>query len=323
MDTTRQDFMVGLLIVSAIAVVVGALLATSGFGERRYDLYMRSANAEGLTIDSRVVFEGLEVGRVVSVSPRVDSVSHHVTFIAHLKVIERFSGGANLRLPVGTRAQLEQASQLSPSVLIRLELPDTVQRGGLNATLASGDTINAFRKPPLLAAVADVATHMSTEVSNLLQTAQQTLRTLNGTLNETNTTIVELRPDLRRTLASVAATMDRVNAVASRINPAIGDSVSRAIALSTSSMSRLDSLLATANELTGANRKTIQAMMDNLEHLTEQINHLAAEMSRRPYRFITGVTPLTFDSASHAPVPPKAKADTAKAATVVKDSTRP
>ena len=63
MDTARQDFTVGLVIVGAIAVVVGALLATSGWGERRYDLYLRTASAEGLTTDSRVYLQGLEVGR--------------------------------------------------------------------------------------------------------------------------------------------------------------------------------------------------------------------------------------------------------------------
>ena len=83
-DTTRQDFIVGLVIVGAIAVVVGALLATSGWGERRYDLYLRAASAEGLTADSKVLLQGLEVGRVMRVSTRVDSTTRTVSFVAKL-----------------------------------------------------------------------------------------------------------------------------------------------------------------------------------------------------------------------------------------------
>ena len=297
MDTTRQDFAVGLLIITAIAVVVGALLATSGWGERRYDLYLRAANAEGLTIDSRVMLEGLEVGRVVSVAPRVDSLTRRVSFVARLKVIERFSGGANLRLPVGTSAELEAVNQISPAVLVRLVLPDTLRRSGGRAMLAAGDTIDSERKPPILNEVADVAQRLSTEVTNVLHSAHQTLVALQGTLREANTTIVDLRPDVRRTLANVAATMDRINSLVGRLDPGLADTVSRAVMLSTRTLARLDSLVASANAMTTENRQDIRETMRNVDHLTLQLNHLAEEMSRRPYRFITGVKPITFDTA--------------------------
>ena len=318
METTRQDFVVGLLIISAIAVVVGALLATSGWGERRYDLYLRAASAEGLTIDSRVVLQGLEVGRVVSVSPRVDSTTRRISFLARLKVIERFSGGANLRLPVGTRAQLEQVNQLSPNVLVRLVLPDTVGRAGAGLMLSAGDTINSDRKQPVMDQVADVANRLSTEVTDVLHAAHQTLLGVQSTLRETNATIVDLRPDVRRTLANVATTMDKVNSLVSRLDPGLADTVSRAVVLSTRTLARLDSLIASANAMTAENRQDIRGTVQNIDRLTLQLNHLAEEMSRRPYRFLTGVKPLTFDSS-----PPPVHADTVRAAAVTKDSTRP
>jgi len=46
---TRQDFYVGLLLVVTIALVIGALIATSGWGERRYDLYVRVTSADGIS----------------------------------------------------------------------------------------------------------------------------------------------------------------------------------------------------------------------------------------------------------------------------------
>jgi ABC-type transporter Mla subunit MlaD len=83
---TRQDFYVGLLIVVAIALVVGALIATSGWGERRYDLFLRVASADGLSKDTKVSVQGLDVGRIRSVSPRVDSVTRRISFVAQMSV---------------------------------------------------------------------------------------------------------------------------------------------------------------------------------------------------------------------------------------------
>jgi len=77
---TRQDFYVGLLIVVTIALVIGALIATSGWGERRYDLYVRVASADGISQGSAVVIEGLDVGQVTSISPRVDSATRRISF---------------------------------------------------------------------------------------------------------------------------------------------------------------------------------------------------------------------------------------------------
>ena len=122
---TRQDFYVGLLIVVAIALVVGALIATSGWGERRYDVYLRVANAEGISPDTKALVQGLEVGRVRSISPRVDSVSGTISFVARLSVAEKFADGSSLRLPRGTRAEVDASTPLAPAH-INLLLPDTV-----------------------------------------------------------------------------------------------------------------------------------------------------------------------------------------------------
>jgi ABC-type transporter Mla subunit MlaD len=91
---TRQDFIVGLVIVVRRRHLLGTFIATSGWLEQRYDLYLRVASAEGLTADSRVFLQGLEVGRVRSVSPRVDSTSRQVAFLARMSIRERFPDGS-------------------------------------------------------------------------------------------------------------------------------------------------------------------------------------------------------------------------------------
>lgn len=297
-DTTRQDFMVGLVIVGAIAVVVGALLATSGWGERRYDLYLRAASAEGLTADSKVLLQGLEVGRVMRVSPRVDSTARTVSFVAKLSMIERFSGGADLRLPAGTRGRLEPASQISSTVLIRIVLPDS---GGRTARLlAEGDTIDSDRKVPVMDQVAEVAQQLSKEVQEVLHRTHQSLERVDAILAQANGVLKDIRPSVETTLADVSTTMGHVNKLVERLDPGLADSVSRAIALSTRVLLRVDSLAAQAGQMTTENREDVRIAVANLTQLTRQLNHLAEQVSRRPYRLLTGVKPLPSDSAPQA-----------------------
>jgi ABC-type transporter Mla subunit MlaD len=293
-DTTRQDFVVGLFIVGAIAVVIGALLATSGWGERRYDLYVRTATADGLTADSKVLLQGLEVGRVNSVSPRVDSMTRTITFVAKLSLIGRFRGGATLQLPTGTRGQLEPASQISQTVLIRLVLPDSSARTGRLLTV--GDTIDSERKPSIVDQVAEVAQHMSKEVESVLHQTNETLRRVDGILVNANGVLKDVRPNIEATLADVSSTMNRVSKLVQRLDPGLADSVSTALALSNRVLLRIDSLAAQASQMTAENRSDVRTAVANLTQLTRQLNHMAEEISRRPYRALTGVKPLPKDS---------------------------
>jgi ABC-type transporter Mla subunit MlaD len=293
-DTTRQDFVVGLFIVGAIGVVIGALLATSGWGERRYDLYLRTATADGLTADSKVLLQGLEVGRVNSVSPRVDSMTRTITFVAKLSLIGRFRGGATLQLPTGTRGQLEPASQISQTVLIRLVLPDSSARTGRLLTV--GDTIDSERKPSIVDQVAEVAQHMSKEVESVLHQTNETLRRVDGILVNANGVLKDVRPNIEATLADVSSTMNRVSKLVQRLDPGLADSVSTALALSNRVLLRIDSLAAQASQMTAENRSDVRTAVANLTQLTRQLNHMAEEISRRPYRALTGVKPLPKDS---------------------------
>ena len=294
MDTTRQDFVVGLFIVGAIGVVIGALLATSGWGERRYDLYLRTATADGLTADSKVLLQGLEVGRVNSVSPRVDSMTRTITFVAKLSLIGRFRGGATLQLPTGTRGQLEPASQISQTVLIRLVLPDSSARTGRLLTV--GDTIDSERKPSIVDQVAEVAQHMSKEVESVLHQTNETLRRVDGILVNANGVLKDVRPNIEATLADVSSTMNRVSKLVQRLDPGLADSVSTALALSNRVLLRIDSLAAQASQMTAENRSDVRTAVANLTQLTRQLNHMAEEISRRPYRALTGVKSLPKDS---------------------------
>lgn len=296
---TRQDFYVGLLIVATIALVVGALIATSGWGERRYDLYLRVASADGISLGTRVIVQGLDVGRVTSISPRVDSITRRISFVARLSVKERFEDGASLQLPVGTRAELVQASQISPAVDIRLILPDTM--GRLRASIEAGDTLDSRRRGSALEAFAEVADELSQRVQEMVRTATQTLVRVQSTLHD-------VTPELERTLAGVAATMGRVDSVVDGFaRRGVSDSIAVAVASTNRLLLRLDSLAGEARSLTTENRGDLRETVTNLTDVSRRLNHFVDQMSRRPYRMLTGVKPPPRDSG------PPAASDTLRA----------
>ena len=281
---TRQDFYVGLLLVVTIALVIGALIATSGWGEQRYDLYVRVTSADGISRGTAVVIEGLDVGQVTSILPRVDSTTRRISFVAKLSVKERFEDGSRLQLPFGTRAELVQASQISAAVAIRLILPDTLHPH--HTYLHAGDTLDSRRRGSALDAVAEVADQLSQRVQELVRTATQTLVRVQSTLRD-------VTPDVERTLSGVAATMGRLDSVVNRFaRRGLADSVSVAVANTNRLLLRLDSLAREAHSLTAENRSDLRATVTNLTEASRQLNNFVDQMSRRPFRALTGVQPL-------------------------------
>ena len=311
---TRQDFLVGLLIVTAIGIVVGALIATSGWLERRYDLFMRVATAEGLTVDTKVVVQGLEVGRVMRIVPRVDPASRTISFVARLSLAERFADGSSLQLPVGTRAEIVQVSTISSASAVRLLLPPTP-----HAFLAAGDTIEAERKGSAIDQVTEVAGQLSKEVTEVLHRTRRTLERVEETVAEAAHTLHDVTPDVKTTLAGMARTMGRADSVLQRVSgTGLADSLSATLANSNRLMLRLDSLAGRAQTVTAENQADLRTSVANLAQVSRQLNHFVDQMSRRPYRALTGVKPLPLPPArdtAHAvdpPPPPPAPATAGK-----------
>jgi ABC-type transporter Mla subunit MlaD len=299
---TRQDFYVGLLIVGAIALVVGALIATSGWGERRYDLFLRVVSADGLSQDTKVSVQGLAVGRVRSVSPRVDSVTRRISFIAQMSVKERFADGSILRLPSGTRAEIVQPSQISPAMEVQLILPDSLGGGRARAYLEAGDTIDSRRKGGALEAFAQVASDISNDLKDALRQTTRTLVRVQSTVTQTERTLRDVTPNVERTLGSVATTMGRVDSLIERLHRGgFADSVAATVAGTNRLLVRLDSLARDASALTSENRADLRATVMNLTEASRQLNHFVDQMTRRPYRALTGVKPLPRDSAGAKP----------------------
>ena len=81
------------MLVSA-GVVLGLFLLTSNPLERRQDFFMRATTADGLERDTRVFLQGLQVGRVTQIVPRVDA--GELFFVAHLSLLMQYPDGTPL-----------------------------------------------------------------------------------------------------------------------------------------------------------------------------------------------------------------------------------
>ena len=300
METNRQDFVVGLLLVVTVGLVIGALLATSGWGQRRYALYVRVANAEGISADTRVMVEGLEIGRVSSIVPRVDPASSRVSFIARLSLAQEFENGAKLLLPLGTRASIAPVSQISSASEIVLILPDSTH-GAAQRMLGAGDTISSDRPSSALDSLKVVVTNLSSDVHQVLLEARAALVGVQRTLAQANGTLHDLTPGLSAAVTSVSVSMARIDSITRHIPPGIADSLTTTLASSNRLLLHLDSLAQDARTLASENRGDLRSTAANLAELSRQLNHFADAVSRRPYRFLTGVRPLPPDSAKGDP----------------------
>jgi len=301
-ETNRQDFIVGLLIVIAVGLVIGALLATSGWGQRRYAVFMRVANAEGISADTRVMVEGLEIGRVASIVPRVDATSRRVSFIARLSLAQEFENGAKLLLPLGTKASIAPVSQISSASEIVLILPDSTH--GAPRMLGAGDTINSDRPASALDSLKVVVTNLSSDVHDVLLRAKDALVGVQRTLASANGAIQGMTPNLNAAVTSVSSSMARIDSITRRIPPGLADSITATLASSNRLLVHLDSVVQSAQAMATENRGDLHQTATNLAELSRQLNHFADAVSRRPYRFLTGVTPLPPDTGKADPPPP-------------------
>jgi hypothetical protein len=66
---------------------------------------------------------------------------------------------------------------------------------------------------------------------------------------------------------------------------------------------RLDSLTVDAETMVAENRAAVNEAMANVTVASRQLNHFLEEASRRPYRLLTGVTPLPRDTAADTTKP--------------------
>jgi ABC-type transporter Mla subunit MlaD len=289
-DTQRTDFFVGLFILVAVGVVAGMGIVTSGLGEKRIDVYLRSASAQALSQDTRVVLGGLTIGRVREISPVVDSVTGAISFVARLSLQERFPNGTQLVLPAGTRAVISQPNPIAPAQ-IDLTLPEQPAPG---RHLEAGDTLASERPRSMMDALPEIAEDLRRELRTTLDATRTLIARSTQAVEQTHRLLATNGPLLSDVLGKLATTLERTDTLFAAVTPRVAplaDSVALVLADARRALGRADSLLMVAGGIASENRATVRELSDRLLRAAVVLEHFSDQVSRRPLRLFTGVRP--------------------------------
>jgi ABC-type transporter Mla subunit MlaD len=290
------DALIGTIVIGAVLVLVIAFVLTKGWNKRQFDLYMRTESARDLTSDTQVLLQSLPVGEVKAVAPQVDTATGRLRFIVHLRIDERYQDGTELRLPLGTQAEIVTANVLG-GVSIELRMPDRPI-----GALAAGDTIGSTVRSSGLDAIAQIADSLRQQIALVLTDTRTLIENL-------STTVVLAEQELRQTAPQVRATMSEVQASLAQLRPTlaradtlmgtattrmdgVSDSIAATLAQTKSMIAHLDSLAMTATAIAGENRSVVRTTAENLFVISAKLEHFLDQVSRRPLRMLYGVRPM-------------------------------
>jgi ABC-type transporter Mla subunit MlaD len=289
-NTQRTDFWVGLFILVGIGVVVGMAVVTSGLGERRTTFYLRTLSAEALTPDTRVVLRGLDVGRLRDMSPVVESATGALEFVGRLAVRERFPNGTELRLPRGTRAEIVQPTPIAPAV-VELVLPDAFDG---QTYLEPEDTIPATRPEGVLDALSEMAAELRGEIEATLRDARVLMQRTTAAVSDARGVMARNEPLVSDALTRLADNLERTDRLLADLEPRVGpmnDSVLATLGDTRQTLQTADSVLRLAGDIALENRAYARQIAERLLRTAVVLEHFSDQISRRPARLLTGVTP--------------------------------
>ena len=308
---SRTDLWVGLFVVAVVGIVVAALVATSGWGIRHFDLYIRTDNTQDVTIDTRLYLQGLEVGRVASISPRPTNKRGVLEFIIHAQMLAEFASGDSLLLPGNVEAEVQP--QLLGGALLVLDIyadEDTPRagcaQGSRRAVLQPGDTICMHRRPGVAEAFGGLALDLKADIANAIVATTRTVESygrlatsLEGSTGQVRDLVQSIRPGAEQTMNELAANLQRMRRLLDTADVRSGTALAElnlTMQQTRATMEQARVLLASTDSLTRLitamgveNRPELRAMLEDARFMTRQLLYVTEQLSRRPMRAMSGV----------------------------------
>ena len=295
-----SDALIGVFVVGALLVLLTAIYFTQGWNRRTWPVYITAASAEGLNSDTKVYLQGLEIGRVNSVSPRIGGTGP-LTFLVQLTLDLRFANDSLVQIPRGTRALIAEASFVG-GASISLETPAI----GAGVMVEPGDTLDGIPRPSPLGQIAQVADSLARQVSLVLADTRRLLADVDGTVRDVRTQVGAAGPRVQSSLAAVDAglkhlepTLRHTAALAATADSGfrpLQDSLSRTLAAARQLLLRLDTLTSTTQQVASENRADLRTTVAQMKVVGLQLEYFLEQLSRRPLRMITGIRPVNTDS---------------------------
>ena len=142
--------------------------------------------------------------------------------------------------------------------------------------------------------MAGITSTLREEIPSALEDARVLVYLTAETLTEASRLLASSRPRAEAVLDKLSSTLDDTETMVEVQSQKLGsmqDSLILVLTDARSTLQRFDSLAAFALILGEENRETIRLTMEQLQRSAEILEHFAEQMSRRPLRFLTGVTP--------------------------------
>lgn len=302
------DLRTGVLVLGAFGfLVAGVIWGNSSKAQDLAPLYAEFPALSGVNTETPVMMNGFKVGHVDDVAPHTDSVGR-LSFRVRMLVQWHPGGGSAVPYREGMHVRLiPPAIEVLGTALIKLEPPVragvALDRGanvpiipyvspfevaqtrvdslGLEMTRTLADTRKLLA---VLGRTASAATGAATATAGVANTANVQLAALAGDARLRLANVDSLMRDMRTLTPSAKATADSLQAV-------LGDS-RRAIARLT--------------RLADANEPQLTRTLASLDTSSLLLQHFIRQVSARPMRVLTGVTPPTAprpESAASSSIP--------------------
>lgn len=315
MESRREEALVGVFVLVAAAILIVTVFLLEGTFSSNgtpYKAYFK--NAGGLTEGSEVHYSGgPSVGRVKKVaSDPKDSTRMEIDFFV------------NSDVPVKTdsMAEITSNSPLGDNFL-------GINEGSANAPKAPAGSVLNSKPYSSLADIADVIQQMAPNANTLVDNLNDRVVELKLTLDRVNEllspqneahlsgSLADLHGMLDENRANIRSTLNNVNATSAKLSPLIdnlhhtAEQADQALAHIDATISEdrpdlkvaisnLRQTLGTTVTLTGnldstldANSESLDEIIDNLRHVTENMNEFTETIKTRPYTLIrsSGVKP--------------------------------
>lgn len=293
------DVLLGLLVVGVATLLLVALVFTQGWNERRFDVVMLTESAEELDPGTKVLLEGLEIGRVTRVIPRPDPTTQTMQFVATLRLRSRFPDGSALKLPLGTRAEITVYALKAADVTLRLP-------AHWAGTVHEGDTLRSTRKQPALDVMAGVADTLAAQMRLVLADARVLMGQLSRSVGHADRELATTGPAVRTSLANLDTLLQQTNrslATAGRILAQEGDrlgplhdSLSVTLSQAHATMISLDTLAAVGTSVAKESRANVYATLAQIRQISVKLDYYLDQLGPKPMRMFTGIRPYSADS---------------------------
>lgn len=294
MKWDNTDLRVGLLVFFALILgVVSFMWVGQVWGRNVAPLYTDVDDVQGIGVESPIILNGFNVGRVSDVEPRI-GVNGQLLFRVRMDIVWRLDNDAEMPLKRGLKARV-----VPPALDIGRGSIVLVMDAQPNApSLKPGDVVPSEK--------------LAGSTTNRMQ---QVVDSVGRDLRLVIAQVDKLVQSLSVTVASATATMKGANEMLASVNgqvPAIMQSVKTNLASADSLMKSLNAMtpatvatldsvrgllgdsrvaIARATEFLDNNEPQLASTIANLDQASAVLNNLLKEVSRRPIKALTGVRP--------------------------------